>query len=80
MTTKQVDHFTLDLKVTGVETKPIFKTVKKKKVKNGDVYIYKAKNGDSTFTFTLDTKTVNLHDEVAIDVNITRENSKQTKL
>ena len=75
MPIKQVNHFTLDLTIIKMRVKTIAT-----KNDSYDVFVYTAKLGDDEFRFTLEDNILVAYDKVAVDVNITRETSKQKKL
>ena len=75
MPMKQVNHFTLDLTIIKMRVKTVAT-----KNDSYDVFVYTAKLGDDEFRFTLEDNILVAYDKVAVDVNITRETSKQKKL
>ncbi len=75
MPIKQVHHFTMDLIIIKMRVKTIAT-----KNDSYDVFVYTAKIGSDEFKFTLEDNILVAYDKVAIDANITRETSKQTKL
>lgn len=75
MPAKNVGHFVMDLTIIKVRVKTIAT-----KNDSYDVYVYTAKLGTDEFRFQSEEKTFQIYDKMTIDINVTRETSKQKKL
>lgn len=72
MVLKKIKTFDIELKIKKVEAKPHKSGV--------ETFIFKAKGGENVLTFELDEKEANINDIINIDVTISRESTKQTKI